>query len=279
MFVSDKLVYLQLQKTASTHIAQILTEHVGGSYVQKHARLDPEFNDRYIIGSIRNPFDWYVSLWAHGCRARGNLVQNLKKRHHFGYRLKTLMRNPFRIGNFVSGATSGFGKPISLWNNAYSDAHDPEKFKQWIKMLLAPERKYDMCEGFAESQLYRFAGYMTHRYLRLYSKDLEWMHRRPFESLTSLKEYDDQHNVVNQFVRVESLEEDLLDILKRVGIEMSDAQSQRVLNMGRTNASKHGTIEKYYDDETRDLVLRRDEFLFEKHYSNATSSRSPLSRS
>ena len=74
MFVNDRIAYLQLQKTASTHIAQLFREYVGGESLSKHSRLRDEHGDRHIVGSIRNPLDWYVSLWAHGCRNRGALV-------------------------------------------------------------------------------------------------------------------------------------------------------------------------------------------------------------
>lgn len=33
-----------------------------------------------IIGTVRNPFAYYVSLWAYGCAKKGGLFQNLCKR-------------------------------------------------------------------------------------------------------------------------------------------------------------------------------------------------------
>ena len=71
MFVSDKLVYLQMQKTASTHIAKTLAAVVGGEQHLQHKRLAIDPAGRLVVASIRNPWSWYVSLWAYGCRGGG----------------------------------------------------------------------------------------------------------------------------------------------------------------------------------------------------------------
>src|SRR6185503_14274720 len=71
MFVSDRLIYLQMQKTASTHVARVLAEVVGGEQHQQHIRLRVEPEGRLVAISIRSPWDWYVSLWAYGCREGG----------------------------------------------------------------------------------------------------------------------------------------------------------------------------------------------------------------
>jgi hypothetical protein len=71
MFVSDKLIYLQMQKTASTHIAKTLAAVVGGEQFVQHQHLAIDPDGRLVVASIRNPFSWYVSLWAYGCRGGG----------------------------------------------------------------------------------------------------------------------------------------------------------------------------------------------------------------
>src|SRR4051812_35017204 len=71
MFVSDRLIYIQMQKTASTHIARVLAEVVGGEQHQQHIRLRGDRDGRLVVVSVRSPWDWYVSLWAYGCRGGG----------------------------------------------------------------------------------------------------------------------------------------------------------------------------------------------------------------
>ena len=84
MFVTDKLVYLQLQKTGCTHIVRLITELVGGELVgRKHGRLEKGFalEGRKIVGSVRDPWSWYVSLWAFGCIQSGTVYASTTSRN------------------------------------------------------------------------------------------------------------------------------------------------------------------------------------------------------
>src|SRR5690348_9457187 len=73
MFVSDRIVLVELQKTGCTHIRNLLMELVGGQLVEKHNRVDPRmFRDgRVFLGSVRDPWDWYISNWAFSCDGQG----------------------------------------------------------------------------------------------------------------------------------------------------------------------------------------------------------------
>src|SRR5690349_15399636 len=79
MFVSDRIVFLELQKTGCTHIRNLLKEIVGGRLVMRHnqAPADLFTGDRFFLGSVRDPWDWHVSLWAYCCDGRGDLYSNL----------------------------------------------------------------------------------------------------------------------------------------------------------------------------------------------------------
>ena len=68
MFEADRLLYIDLHKTGCSHIGRLLQETVGGRRLGKHNRPSAMPTDRMIIGSVRNPWDWYVSLWAFGCK-------------------------------------------------------------------------------------------------------------------------------------------------------------------------------------------------------------------
>jgi len=71
MYRNDKVIFLQLQKTECTHITRVPLEYVGGGEIKKHSQLIINPEDRTIFGSIRNPWDWYMSLWSYGCMEKG----------------------------------------------------------------------------------------------------------------------------------------------------------------------------------------------------------------
>ena len=137
MFVTDKLIYIQLHKTASTHISRLLKEVIGGNQLKKHSLASLESKHNFVLGSIRNPWDWYVSLWSYGCRNKGSLQQRLIHRTHFLYRLRCWKASPIQnFEHFVKGLISSVFRPRNKWRQVYADATNPLLFQSWLKMLL-----------------------------------------------------------------------------------------------------------------------------------------------
>jgi len=55
MFVSEKIVFLELHKTGGSHIGHLLSSLLEGEQVGKHNTLKGLYRNRTILGSIRNP--------------------------------------------------------------------------------------------------------------------------------------------------------------------------------------------------------------------------------
>jgi hypothetical protein len=56
MFLAERLIYLQLQKTGSTHVAEMLGRCIAGRQIGKHTLLTDYRTRRYVAGSIRKPW-------------------------------------------------------------------------------------------------------------------------------------------------------------------------------------------------------------------------------
>ena len=91
MYVADSLIFLQLHKTACTHIAGQIDKVLDGEYVGKHERLPAGYDigARRVVGSIHNPFDWYVSLWGYGCDAHGSIYHRVTQHKPVDSRIVT----------------------------------------------------------------------------------------------------------------------------------------------------------------------------------------------
>ncbi|PSO70695.1 MAG: hypothetical protein BRC42_09380 [Cyanobacteria bacterium QS_1_48_34] len=73
MFVSEKVVFVELHKTGCIHIRNALKEVLGGEFVGKHNQVSSDLftKGKIFLGSIRHPWEWYISLWAFGCDNQG----------------------------------------------------------------------------------------------------------------------------------------------------------------------------------------------------------------
>ena len=258
MFVSEHLVYLQLQKTGSGHVARLLATCVDGDQIGAHNRLalgrPPE--GQRVVGSIRNPWDWYVSLWAYGCQGRG------------GFHARTTSRRPDHPEGWLRRCLSSVHElrtPSGPWRAVYRDADSPALFRRWLGMTLDPGRRFEVGEGYGLSPLSSFAGLMTYRYLRLYARHPGPLWFPGIRQPERLRAYDADQNVLDHVVRTETLEDDLLRVLHACGHDLDDACADRIRSTPRTNVSCHRPIADYYDAETIDLVADRERLLVDKY--------------
>jgi hypothetical protein len=265
MFVTDKLVYLPLQKTGGTHIVRMMSDLVGGESVgRKHGRLSKEFplEGRSIVGSIRNPWSWYVSLWAFGCTNSGAIHANTT-----GHNLARHLSAPrIHSSAWWRELWRALVKPTAEWKRLYADSNDPSLFRSWLKRVFDPWHSRDLGENYANSTLHSFAGLLTYRYTLLFAADVESLFSPDgIRTLQALRDFDRRQNILHLIIRTESLEEDLITVLKSVGHQVDGQAVARVRTAPRTNTSRHRRTADYYDAETIDLVARREALIVEKY--------------
>jgi len=263
MFVADKLIYLHLQKTGGTHVTKMLSRYLPVEQGKQpmHGSLPVGYvkNSKYVVGSIRNPWDWYVSLWAYGCAKRGSFTKKLITRKSGRY-IRRLGSDPMGA---LQGIWSERGKPVRQWAALYQDSKDPGLFREWLCLLLSRERKYDIGPEYACSMLSTYAGAMTYRYIGIYTG-----RRGAVESIRSvegLAAYDREFNVLDDVIMTESLHDDLIRVIGAAGYALDQGQIEDIRNAGRTKASSRHSVGKYYDNRTLDLVMEKERFLIEKY--------------
>ncbi len=238
MYVSDRLVFLQLQKTGCTHIAHLLSKLVPGRQMAKHRRAPAELveSGRAFVGSVRNPWDWYVSLWAFGCGREGGLYQLL---------------------------TNESTARHAAWQGVYADSRDPMLFRQWLAMISETRV---LGERYGASSIRRFAGFFTYRYLRLFARDDAALYSGEIAGSAALEGFDRRQNLIRHFIRNENLAGDLIRVLGLCGYQLDAQQLELIRAPVRTNAStRNRDYVSYYDVRTVQLVLEKERFIVEKH--------------
>jgi hypothetical protein len=265
MFVTEKLIYLQLQKTGCTHIVRMMTELVGGELIgRKHARLEPNFDlaGRKIVGSVRDPWSWYVSLWAFGCIRSGTVYSSTTTRN---FRKHLIQRKKYPR-HWLGGLWAELVKPTACWSRLYADSNDPSLFREWLKLTLDPHRAHDLGENYGYSTLSPFAGLLTYRYARLYASETESIFPPAgLRTLDALRNFDHNHNLAELVIRNESLEDDLISVLKTCGHKLDKSAEEKIRKAQKTNTSKHKATGEYYDAETLELVAQKEALIVGKY--------------
>ena len=248
MFISDQFVFLELHKTGCTHIRTILNRLVVGETVGKHNLAKPElFNGkRKFIGSIRDPWEWYLSLWAFGCEKKGGVSQKVRR-----------------------------SKNVEEWNETYKNVNDPSAFQHWLYMLTDSQYYPDLGEGYSDRSLSKFVGFLTYRYLMLFCttrnsiKNLDLLF-----SKDHVHEFEKTNCFIDYFIRNESLETDLFRIIETHNPELTTQTKLEILSLPRSNAtSVKAVVDKYYDVKTEKLVASIDSLIVRKFGYTAPSEK------
>lgn len=261
MITTDKLVFLQMRKTGSTHIARLLQAHVGATAGRKHARLpDGVVETRRVIGSIRDPWSYYVSTWAFGFSGEG--VYDRLTSTFYGRYVRRLRRRPWRS---VQAIAAEARKPRAAWRGCYTDPDDVDAFRRWLRRLHQPARRFDPGELYGYSSLWRFAGLMTYRYVRLFCRDIAPLYAGRIRTWDALRAFDARENLLADTVRLESLADDFIAAVERAGHALSAEQRAAIREAGRSNRSRHRPVADYYDAATAALVADRERLIIEKY--------------
>lgn len=253
MFINERLLYFELHKTGCSHVLKILSSipNFKGRIVGKHNSIydvpQPELGDlntKIKIGNIRNPWDWYVSLWAFGCMKKGGLYEQLTNK-----RLINKLKKPKLL--FKSSAQ---------WISVYENAENPELFRNWLKMILQTNRK-DIHEYKRLNENVKI-GLLTTRYLHLYNHDF---HKKAIEltHFDDIVNFDKIHNFLDVVLYNETLDADLFSLLTKLNIDQEILH--QLITAPRTNASKRKSYQDYYNTETINLVSSMDRLIIEKH--------------
>lgn len=273
MFISGNLIYIDLHKTGCSHIRRMLSATIGGNLVGKHNRVDSIDRRKFIVGSIRNPWDWYLSLWAFGCSRQGAVHGRTTRRldldcYRSGLQREMCLRRP-PWGAILKTVASDLGKPVATWRRVYSDPDNPAHFREWLRLILDPARRLDIGEGFGISPVSRHSGLLTYRYLKLYSDSIDDLYRNDgrLDTYDAMRAFDARHNMLNAMIRNEHLEGDLLAAIASAGYTLSDEQTRLILDgkHNKTNASVHRDSRYYYDADSAALLARHERLIIDKH--------------
>jgi len=269
MVICDELIYIQLQKTGCTHIASLLLEIFRGETIGKHNAATPEqiATPRFFLSSIRDPWDWYLSLWTYGVGGRGALMDRLTKRKLVRATRELFgAKSPVRtMRNRLLAVRDELTRDVDAWRNTYDRSDNVAAFRSWMRLMHDPRNAFSLGEGYADTLIAERFGFMTHRYLILCCQRLQELTvPGAIGTYEELRRFDQRNCYIQQFVRQESLEQSLCEALEHIR-PLTTAERKIIFDAKKINKSERKlALRDYYDRETIELVHQRDRLIVDK---------------
>lgn len=265
MLITENIVYIGLQKTGCSHTRKILESlFLNHSSIDGHTTYDAlpqdvreNFPNMIKMGNIRNPWDWYVSLWAFGCMRKGTIYFKTTKDVKRGS-LKWI-KNLFNQNR----SETKYSMDTSIWKELYSDPNNVENFRKWLKLVLG-DFKGAIGEDYKESIVSNVAGLFTYRYLNLFTYEGKNL-VKSMNDYSTIVQHDKENNFMDLIIRNEKIHEDLLENAEKMGLEFETVKKVLGKFKTKTNASERMDYHNYYDHETIQLVQSKDRLIIDKY--------------
>ncbi len=261
MFISDELIYIQMQKTAGSHIAKLLRQLFDGEMIGKHnpATLEQIKSGAYFVGSIRNPWEWYLSLWTFGVGGFGTVMRNLTKRNILPA-MKILFKNP-KTG--YQHCLDAITKDVKTWRGVYTHSDDITAFRRWLVLLHDSNQANHITKHYHSNIAQQF-GWMTYTYLCLYCHADKPLSMMDFSQFAQLCQFEQDTCYIDDFIRQEALEQSLCNIIEKIR-PLNAIEKSLIMDAKTTNTSHRAlAISDYYDQACIELIQNRDKLIIEK---------------
>ncbi len=229
MLVTDKFVFLHLPRAGGTFVYEVVRKFFPSAreigYHFPRELLPREYSHLPILGTVRNPWEFYASWYQH---QHSNVRYSPLTNVLFG----CLSEN--RKLDFLQTIRNALDLSVSNDKLDFLIQALPENFEYQKRHI--PNLTKDLMRKIRGTGL----GLYTFRFNQLFGQA------------------DDVF-----FCRVESLRSDLMAFFERIGAA-SDALRSYVLGLDKKNISEHHHYSTYYTPELAELVFIRDRQLVER---------------
>lgn len=251
MIEYEKFIYLDMYKTGSTYVVSLLNRLMPTKPVRsfRHAPLTRgrPFNwkqGKYAFATVRNPWDWYVSMWAYSIQQPNVLF--------------------FRDVRSVLGPEEA--------KKLFDPENPKESFAIWLKSINDPVFLKKVMTGhpYSRSSVNRFLGFYSYRFIRVTTPHPAlFLHRWYMWNTSRAIAHQKRWAIYDRVFKSETLTEDFSDFVlenqERCGFK-PNARGILKRNAPTPKNTSNRTLRSYrdyYTPELRDLVAKRDRLLIE----------------
>ncbi len=261
MIIGKNFFITELPKTGTTFLRNYFKQYKNIKITSHHDTVDENVEKRlsikqYKVGTIRNPYLWYLSFWKWSCKQKKKspLFSDITSRRLKIKRLKFSL-NLFRYIFFQLFKNK---RKLKL---LFENVNSKKNFNFFLKILLISKYRNIISSDYSFIP-HKELGYMTYYFLtqnisKKYYKSL-YEPNKKFSVI--LKNLDNKIDI-NYFFKTESLDKDLKIFLKKVKLPKKKFKNL-YKNSSSDNLNKD--FKNFFTKKNLELIEKKDKYLFKK---------------
>ena len=234
MIVTNHFVFIHVSRHAGTFLNKLILENIPGAVMLRYhghlCDLPAEYHELPVIGFVRNPWDWYVSMYHDYHRKQQYIFQIISDM-----------------------GTLDFSETVRKYLLLGQESDESNRLKQSIiqyapDSITIPTSENRQMPGLVKSDF------------SCYTQD------RGYYSWLFVLMYDTDRGQQIHIGRFESLRDEMHRLLELTGVEMTPAIDNYLKHQQATNPSpRDSSYREYYNNQLRNLVAEKDRAIIEKY--------------
>tara|TARA_B100001057_G_scaffold487007_1_gene569066 strand:- start:144 stop:956 length:813 start_codon:yes stop_codon:yes gene_type:complete len=261
MIIGKNFFISEMPKTGTTFLRSYFAQYKNIELTIHHETLNQ--NKRYNllnlknrIGVIRNPYEWYLSLWKWSCKEkRGSLIYS--DLVSIRLKLKRLILNE-RIFGYIFNQIIKDRKQLKA---LFRDVNSKKNFNKFLNLMLN-FKKRNLIGSEYSFVPFEDLGYMT--YIFFSQNMLRKNYNIMYDSKHKLKEVLKKNNsklYTNIFFKTEKLNHNLKKFLKNNKIKIKNFSK---LNNNSTSKILNKNIKDFFSKKNILLIEKKENYIFKK---------------
>jgi len=269
MIIGKKFFITEMPKTGTTFLRNYFAQHKDIELTIHHETINQNkrydlLNFKNRIGVIRNPYEWYLSIWKSTCKEKkrspiyGDLVSIRLK-------LRRLRLNKRLCGYIFSQITKDRNKLKSLFENV----HSKKNFNKFLDIMLNFKNRLMIGSEYSFVP-FENLGYMT--YIFFSQNVLRRNYNVVYNSTYNFEDILNHNNLnlyTNIYFKTENLNRNLKKFLRSSNIEV---KSLNILNKNSTSKVLKKNYKNFFTAKNILLIEKKEDYIFKKFNYRKISS-------
>ena len=270
MIIGKNFFISEMPKTGTTFLRNYFTQYKNIELTIHHETLNENkrynlLNFKNRVGVVRNPYEWYLSLWKWSCKEkRGSPIYS----DLISVRLK--LRRLKLNCRFFSYIFTQLTKDRKKLKDLFDDVNSKKNFNEFLDIMLNLKKRNLIGSEYSFVP-FKNLGYMTYVFFtqNVLRKNYNIMYNNKYE-FSDILAINNSKLYTNYFFKTENLNHNLKKFLFKKNIKIKNL---KILNNNSTPKILNRNLKNFFSKKNILLIEKKEDYIFKKFKYKKISSK------